>query len=101
MASITTSNKAVYGRDANENGEGEIRTPATLAGRPVFETGEANSLNTDQKANYANRPDCLAVLLGAAKRVDSDLASVIAAWQHLAPAIRAAILAMITASEKA
>ena len=25
--------------DPNINGEGEIRTPATLAGRPVFETG--------------------------------------------------------------
>src|SRR5436309_10336852 len=26
----------------NGNGEGEIRTPATLAGRPVFETGAFN-----------------------------------------------------------
>ncbi len=25
-----------------QNGEGEIRTPATLAGRPVFETGAFN-----------------------------------------------------------
>src|SRR5216110_2614457 len=28
-----------YGIAFGRNGEGEIRTPATLAGRPVFETG--------------------------------------------------------------
>jgi hypothetical protein len=37
-------------------------------------------------------------LLGAARRVDPDVASVIAVWQQLAPAIRAGILAMIAAS---
>ncbi len=83
------------------NGEGEIRTPATLAGRPVFETGEQDASSTDRTDSYANPADCLGVLLGAARRVDPDLTSVIAAWQKLAPAIRAGILAMITASEKA
>src|SRR4030095_5112276 len=31
------------------NGEGEIRTPATLAGRPVFETGAFNHSATSPK----------------------------------------------------
>src|SRR5436309_9314704 len=33
----------------NGNGEGEIRTPATLAGRPVFETGAFNHSATSPK----------------------------------------------------
>jgi hypothetical protein len=32
-------NSSVEGLSVSDSGEGEIRTPATLAGRPVFETG--------------------------------------------------------------
>ena len=35
-------NALVEGLAVSDNGEGEIRTPATLAGRPVFETGAFN-----------------------------------------------------------
>jgi len=79
-------------------GEG-IRTPVTLSGQPVFKTGEEDSLTGDQVKGCENAADRLGVLLGAVRRVDPDLASVIAAWQKLAPAIRAGILAIIAASE--
>src|SRR5580698_738589 len=39
----TSSTKiGTYRRRPKRNGEGEIRTPATLSGRPVFETGAFN-----------------------------------------------------------
>ncbi len=81
-----------------KNGGGEIRTHETLTGPPVFKTDRPDALNADASDSYANAADCLGVLLGAARRVDPELASVIAAWQKLAPAIRAGILAMITVS---
>src|SRR5690349_7098880 len=39
------------------NGEGEIRTPATLAGRPVFETGAFNHSATSPGSSPATIAD--------------------------------------------
>src|SRR5215217_3077932 len=40
---------------SESNGEGEIRTPATLAGRPVFETGAFNHSATSPGAGHYDR----------------------------------------------
>ena len=44
------------------NGEGEIRTPATLSGRPVFETGAFN-----HSATSPGEPPKLSVGFGGVK----------------------------------
>jgi hypothetical protein len=52
-------NALVEGLSISDSGEGEIRTPATLSGRPVFETGAFNHSATSPWGKYISRsPNC-------------------------------------------
>ena len=91
-------------RVRKESGEGEIRTPETLAGLPVFKTDAVNSqaasvsevtergesvLPSSLSKTPQNRPD--------SAPVDDGLKLVIERWRDLPEAVRAGIAAMVTA----
>ena len=79
------------------NGEGEIRTHASVATRPVFETDQT-PVNAGDSA-VLGLPKSKAVQqgthptgIGSGIQGDTDLAEVVAAWPTLSPSIRHRIL---------
>jgi len=83
-----------------DSGGDEIRTHETLAGLPVFKTGEEDTLTGDQVKGCENTADRLGVLLGAVKQIAPELATLIEAWPDLPQVVRVGIMAMIQSTAK-
>ena|SRR6478736_6000157 len=67
-------------------------------------TGLANrnsdSATVDQPSTCENAADCVACYVALLERENPDLAAVVKGWNDLPPAVRAGIVAMVTAARR-